>query len=96
MEKQLILVTDFEKVEPDDYYISKDNKNEPKEILKNARYLAKAGKLYVAYIVPAVNYAIYYQMDADSAYIDEDMNVILYAESAIIGNDHEKRIEYEF
>jgi len=88
----LILVTDWEKVEKDDFYLTDDWKKENDNT--EARELQKEGKLYVAYIVNAVSYAIYTQMDADQVFIDNDGEVILHCESAVIGNNHEHREEY--
>lgn len=97
MEHDLILVTDWEKVDKEDFYLTDDwSKNEDVERIEEARKLQTEGKLYEAYIVKALDYAIYYQMDADKVFINEDMDVVLNCESAVIGNDHEKRIEYSF
>lgn len=96
MEK-LIIVTDWEKVEADNFYLSDDwTKHEEKENIKSARKLQKENNLYLAYIVSPLSYAIYTQMDADQVFIDNDLNVILHCESAVINNDHQKRVEYEY
>jgi hypothetical protein len=93
----LILVTDWEKVENDDFYLNdkKWSKNEGvDDLVEKAVELQKEGKLYVAYIVNAVNYAIYTQMDADQVFIDNDGYVVLNCESAVIENNHKHREEY--
>lgn len=91
----LIIVTDWEKVDADDFYLTDEwAKSEDMERIEEARKLQKEGRLYFAYIVDAKNYAIYYQMDADCVYVDDDCNVMLSCESAIIGNSHEHREEY--
>lgn len=93
----MILVTNWEAVDKDDYYLSKDwIENGGKENIKEARKLQKNDELYEAYIVNAVDYAIYYQMDARKVFINSDMDVILNCESAIISNGMEKAIKYEY
>jgi hypothetical protein len=97
MDGNLILVTNWEKVEADDFYLSDDwAKNEDIENIEEARKLQKEDNLYRAYIVDAKNYAIYWQMDADEVYVNNDMDIILRAESSVIGNEHAKRIEYDY
>lgn len=93
MENNLIIVTDWEKVEADDYYLSKEWAEHTGEDLKEARKLQKQGELYVGYLVDAKNYAIYWQMDADMVLIDSDCNIIVFGESHVIGNNHEHREE---
>lgn len=89
MEKSLILVSDWEKVEKDDYYLSDEwaKKNEITNI-KQIRQLQAEDKLYLSYIVDATDYAVYRQMDSDLVFIDNDGEVMLYCETAIIGNNH--------
>ena len=92
-----ILVTDWEKVDADDFYLSDkwaDSIGDV-EIVDMARRLQKESKLYIAYRVPAKNYAIYRQMDAFQVFIDGDCNIVLDCESAIIGNHHAHRVEVE-
>lgn len=91
----LIIVTDWEKVDADDFYLSDDYIKEDKENVKAARELQKKGELYQAYIVDAKNYAIYYQMDSQSVYVDSDCAVVLHCENSIIGNSHDHREEYD-
>src|SRR3990167_9588724 len=95
----LILVTDWEKVEADEFYLTNEwlkKQNVSGESSKTLRELQKSGILYIGYIVKALDYCIYSQMDADQVIINSDMDVMLNCESAIIGNDHEKRMEYEY
>jgi len=88
-----ILVTDWEKVEADDFYLSeKWAKKEGVEEMLLARKLCQKGKLYIAYIVNAVEYAVFTQMDAQQVFIDGDCNILVYCESAIISNNHGHRI----
>lgn len=93
-----VLVTDYEKVEPDDFYLSDDwLKSEcpcnmtPEQV----REMANEGNLFDAYVVSALNYCIYVQMDAGHVFIDADGDVILHCESAIIGNKHENCVQYD-
>lgn len=94
-----ILVTDWEQVDEDDFYLTnewdlfKDMEEVDKEELKNR---VKNGNIYLAYTVGATSYAIYRQMDAFQVFIDRDLNIVLECESAIIGNNHEKRIEHDY
>lgn len=93
----LILVTDWEKVEKDDFYLNdkKWSKNEGvDDLVEKAVELQKEGKLYVAYIVNAVRYAVYTQVDANQVFIDSDGYVVLNCESAVIENNHKHREEY--
>jgi hypothetical protein len=91
-----IIVTDWELVERDDFYLSKEwAKNTSKEEMKEARRLQKEGKLYIAYEVGAVHYAIFTQMDASQVFIDNDCNIVMSCESAVISNDHKERWEGE-
>lgn len=56
----LILVTDWEKVQADDFYLSDDWAKHTGEIeeITQARELQKEGQLHVAYIVDAKSYAM--------------------------------------
>jgi len=99
MEKDhdLILCTNWEKMDDkDDFYLSDEWKNEDKENKDEAKKLQSEGKLYKAYIVKAINYAIYRQMDADLVYIDGDFEIVLRCESEVIKSPMEKCIEYEY
>ena len=92
-----ILVTDWEEVQKDDFYLTKAWQEEVgKENMKRAKELLDLNDLYIAYIVPEVHYAIYVQIDATQVFIDREMNVIFYCESAVIGNTHRERIEYNY
>lgn len=93
-DQDLIVVTDWEAVEKDDFYLSKDWVENNPESVKQARKLQKEGKLFVAYIVSAVSYCIYKQMDSNQIFIDEDGNEIMHCETAIIGDEHQDRWAY--
>ena len=89
-----ILVTNWEEVEKDDSYLMDDwlmlhgiNKDGRKEL----KGLQKLGQLYKAYVVPAENFALYYEMDAEMVFIDIDFNIVLCCESEIIGTDFEDK-----
>lgn len=88
------MVSDWENVEKDDFYLSDKYLKIEGDCVKNARKLQKEGILYVAYIVNAVNYAIYDKMDANKVFIDDECNVVLNCESAVIGNDHTFKQKY--
>ena len=94
--ENLILVTNWEKVEKDNFYLTDDWKeNEDIESIRNSRELQKDGNLYLAYIVNATSYAVYTEMDADQVFINSDAEIMLRCESAIIDNNHKHREIYE-
>ena len=87
-----ILVTNWEEVEKDDSYLMNDwlkLQEIDKDRRRELKRLQKMGQLYKAYIVPAENFALYYEMDAEMVFIDIDFNIVLYCESEIIGTDFE-------
>lgn len=94
----LILVTDWDKVEADDFYLIDEKwaKQEGYDDIEKFREFQKEGNLYYGYIVDAVHYAIYKQMDADQVFIDRDGNVLMYCESAIISSPMEHAEEYDY
>ncbi len=97
-EDNLILCTDWEVVEEDDFYLTDKWAKEmdyDKEVMKEAREMAKNKKLYCGYIVDAKKYAIYYQLDASQVLINNDMDIIINCESSVIYNDMKKVISYE-
>lgn len=85
-----VMVTDWEKVEPDDFYLSDEWVENFSVNAKELRQQAKEGNLYHAYIVGATNYLIYGQMDASHIIIDEDASEIISCEGEVIGNKHEE------
>ena len=92
----LIVVTNWEEVDKDDFYLSKDwEKEVGKDNIKIAKNYQKAGGLYIAYIVNAKDYCIYGQMDSDQIFIDEDQNVVLRCETQVIHTDFEDKFGYE-
>ena len=96
MENNLILVSNWEKVDANDFYLSnKWAEREDKESVKKAKELQKEDNLYHAYIIDAKCYALFSQMDSDEVYIDRDGEIILKCGTAIIDNKHEFRTEYE-
>lgn len=94
----IIMVTDWEKVEADNYYLSKDWAKHTGEIegVKQAQKLQKQGNLYIGYYVKATDYAVYWQMDSDQIFIDIDGNEVLRCETEIISNNHKHRELVEF
>ena len=90
----VIYVSDKEAVPIDDFYLSDDwLPNVSKDSMRYCRELAESGKLYVAYEVDAVSYVIYRQMDALQVFIDDNDNIVMFCEGAIIENDHVCRWE---
>ena len=93
----LIVVTDFEKVPEDDFYLSDEwAENCSIDNIVELREMAKEGELFIAYVVDAKIYAIYHQMDASQIFIDFDNNEVMSCESAIIGNKHEDVWECDY
>jgi len=91
----LIIVTNWDKVDKDDFYLSDKWKDEAGEdSLKQAKELQEKGELYEAYIVRAVDYAIYGQLDSDQVFVNDDCDVIVNCESQVINSDHEHRAEF--
>jgi len=91
-----ILVTNWETVPKDDFYLSTSWKeNVDKENFKKAKELSKKGRLYYGYIVPATNYALYHTLDAHQVLIDEDCNVLIECENEVINNEHEYKCQYD-
>lgn len=87
-----IVVTDWEKVDKGDFYLSKDwLRNTSKETMREAKKLQREGHLYEAYEVSALSYALYTQMGAHKIFINHDGDHVMSCESAIIGNNHEER-----
>lgn len=96
----MVLVTDWDKVDKDDFYLSDewltDNHHVSKSEAIKLRQMAEEGKLFEAYVVGASDYAIYGQMDAHQVLIDEDGDEVLSCESAVIGCDHQEVCEYKY
>jgi len=95
-----VLVTDYEKVKPDDFYLTDEWLVEnmgcccdmtPEQV----RDMAERGELFEAFVVSALAYCTYRQMDAQMAYVDSDDNIIVYCESEIIGNGYMHCEKYE-
>lgn len=99
MDSDYILVTNWEKVDKDEFYLNnewgKSNYDRLDEV-KQARKLQKEGHLFYGYICKAKDYALYYQLDANMVLINGDCDVIVEGESHVIGNDHTHREEYTY
>ena len=94
----LIVVTDFDEVPEDDFYLIDDDwikDNSGIDNIEELRQMAKDGELFFAYVVDAKNYAIYRQMDAEQIMIDGDNNTVMICESEIIGNKHDDVWAYD-
>ena len=85
----LILITNWEKVDKTDFYLTdKWKENEDIKNMKHARKLQKENDLYYAYIVDAVSYAVYREMEAEQVLINSDADIIIRCESNVIGNNY--------
>ena len=86
----MIIVTDYDKVDVDDFYLTDEQwiKDNSIDDIEELRELAKNGELYYGYEVDAENYAIYLQMDSGQVFIDDEDCVRMTCEGAIIGNKH--------
>ena len=84
----MIVVTDFDVVDVDDFYLTDEKWTENIEDIKELRELAKDGQLYYAYEIDAENYTIYQQMDARQVFIDDTDDIRMICEGEIIGNRH--------
>ena len=93
-----IMVSNWDKVDKDDFYLSDDWLEEigSKKRQRELKHMAKEGNLFEAYVVPAIHYAIYSQMDAHQVFINEDGDEVLSCESTIIGHDHRERWKYNY
>jgi len=93
------MVTDYEKVSPDDFYLTDEWLDDSNSVWdmssQQIRDMAKSGELFEAFIVSALAYCTYQQMDSQMVYIDADNNVIVHCESEIIGNRHESCEKYD-
>ena len=96
--QDMILVTDWEEVDKDDFYLSAEWLDEigSKTRQRELKKMASNNELLVGYEVYAVSYAIYSQMDACQVFIDEDGAVMLRCENAIIGTAHKDRWEISY
>ena len=89
----IIVVTNWERVSPDDFYLSREWEESSGYAVYGLKARAKRGELYIAYEVPAKSYALYVQMDASQIIIDREGNHVLSCESAVIGNEHKTKWE---
>ena len=84
----MVIVTDFEKVELDDFYLSNEWGDEKQRI--KLKEMVREGSLFVGYEVEAINYLIFSQMDACQVFISGDGEILLRCEVVAIGNEHNK------
>ena len=94
--EDFVIVTDWEEVESDDFYLTDDKWAEyiDEETVKESKELQEVGNLYIGYIVTAKNYVLYSQMDSEQVFIDREGNVIMHCEGCIIGNSHVDTLDY--
>ena len=94
--ENLIVVTNWEKVEKDDFYLTDEWIEEAGEKnIKLARKLQENNELYYAYIVDVKNYALYSQIDSHQILIDLGKNEIISCETEVIDTDHIDKWEYQ-
>lgn len=98
MSEDMILVTNYDEVDKDDFYLSDDwlSRIGSKAEQRRLKRMAKEGNLYDAWVVSALSYAIYGQMDAHHIFIDEGGDEVLSCESDIIGDEHREKWEYHY
>lgn len=88
-----IVVTDWEEVEVDDFYLSDEWISEigSKEKQKELKEMAENNEIFEAFLVDCCNYAVFQQMDSQKVFIDSSRNILLHCESTVIDNDHEEK-----
>jgi len=92
----MLVVTDHEEVDKDDFYLSSAwTENVGKDVMREARKLQREGRLFVAYEVPAVSYALYSQMDARKVFINDSDDIVMQCEGEVIGNKFQEAWEGE-
>lgn len=100
MVDEFILVTNWEVVDKDDFYLTKEwlknNQDKTNEEIKELLREVNNKSVYYGYIVKAVDYAIYYQMDSQQVLINSNCEVLVECESSIIDNKHEYKELYEY
>lgn len=101
MDDKYIIVSNYEKADVDDFYLSDEwlgkEQDLTQEEAQKIRNEAKEGRLYEAYIVKALDFAIYWQMDAQKVIIGSDLDdVRVWCESSVIGTDFTYKQEYTF
>jgi len=97
MDEKYVLVTDWDLVDEGSFFLTDEwFEDGGKESVLEARKLQKNDKLYVGYIVQALSYCIYRQMDAEEVLINRDGDVIVHGESQVISNNHDHREEYNY
>jgi len=92
----LIVVTDFEKVPEDDFYLGDNWVENISGDIDRLREMAKNGELFYAYVVDAKDYVIYRQMDAHQIIIDFENDEVISCESKIIGDKHKDAWDYDY
>ena len=91
-----VMVTDWEEVDVDDFYLSEEwTSGAGEENMVRAKELQAAGQLYIGYVVLAVHYAIFGQMDSSQIFIDRDGDEIMTCEGAVIDSPKKQAFEYE-
>jgi len=92
-----VLVTDWDVVDADDFYLTDEKWLDKYDVesIEHMKKLQAEGNLYEAFIVSALNYCIYSQMDSTKVFIDRDQTEIMTCEGEVIGDKHEAAFEYD-
>ena len=95
MAEDMIVVTDWDEVDEDDFYLSNEWLDEigSKSRQKALKKMARDGGLFEAFEVSALSYVIYKQMDSRQVFINENSEVELICEGCVIGDTHKDRWE---
>lgn len=95
---EYVMVTDWKEVDAEDFYLNSDEWAEEvgADTIQQAKELQGNNQLFYAYVVAAVNYLIYWQMDAQQIFIDEDGDEIMSCGGEVIGNKHEDHFAYSY
>lgn len=96
--KEYVIVTNWEEVETDNFYLTDKGwaKNIDKETMERAKKLQAEGHLYYGYVVSAVVFLTYKQMDAGEVFINEDGECIMECEGEVIDNEYEDAFAYSY
>jgi hypothetical protein len=88
----LMVCTNWEKVEKDDFYLTSDWDGEGKE---KAIKLQKEDNLYYAYYADAKELCKYKILDMNQIFINEDEEIIMNCEYAPENNDFTDKWDYD-
>ena len=93
----MIIVTEWEKIKPNNFYLTNRNWLAEKEadVVKKAVELQKQGGLFFAYLCEAVDFCVYDRLTATEVFINKDCEVIMELEcdGAVIKNKNWEHIQ---